>query len=745
MRAKYLDKELPVKERVEDLLSRLSLREKIGQLNQMWGLAPMKKMVGLDIENLIRQGMVGSLLYVESLEERNHYQRIAVEESPHGIPLIFATDIRHGYRTGFPVSIGIASSWDPQVVQMAQSVAAKEARADGVHWTFYPNCDIARDARWGRICETMGEDPYLASRLVAAQVKGFQGNGVNEERGIFACVKHFAGYGAAVGGRDYDSVYLPENELRNVYLPPFKAGLDAGAETVMTAYMDLNDVPATASKYLMMDILRKEWGFYGIVITDASTIKNMVIQGYAKDGEEACRIAVENQINIDLGCCHYLKYLEGLVNSGRITEEQIDDLVRPFLAAKFKLGLFEKPYAEEGALDKLLLDGKHRKAAREAACRSIVLLKNENKLLPLSKNIKKVALIGPLANTQDDLEGILGVSNVPQAVTILQGIKNKLPDAEVIYEPGPWIKRDMPSMLSMLMPDFSGRKVKRNQTKEEADLALKKAVDAAKWADVVICAMGEGSDMSGEAASRSDLNLPGRQEELLKAVADLNKPTVLVVIGGRPLSITWAAENIPAILYAWQPGWEGGNAVADILFGNVNPSAKLPLTIPRSVGQCPIYYAENRTHIPKDEQPQPYSRYWNEPNTPLFPFGFGLSYSEFAYSNIRTERREIKKGESISISVDVTNTSQVDGTEVVQLYIHQRYGSASRPKRELRGFEAIKIKAGETKTITFTLSAQDLTYWSASKGCYVQDETEFDVWVGGYSMATLHTEFKVVG
>lgn len=733
-----------VKQRVNELLKKMSPQEKIGQLHQVWGIDLIPNAPKPD--DMVRQGLVGSMLYVLDAKRKNELQRIAVEESPSGIPLLFGSDVGHGYRTGFPIQLAMASSWDPEVEERATSIIAKEASADGLHWTFYPMVDICRDPRWGRIIEGAGEDPYLGSAMAAAQVRGFQGDEPGEEEHLLACAKHFAGYGAADAGRDYDPVNISEAELRNVYLPPFKAAIDAGVGTIMSAYMDLNNVPASANEFLLRDILRGEWGFSGFVVSDASAIRNLVTQGFAKDIKDAARRAFHAGVNMDMSSFSYIQSLGKLLEEGTISMDELDQAVRPVLEMKIALGLFEHPYVEEGKIEEVASDPKHREEARRAAQRSMVLLKNENHMLPLSKELKKIAVIGPLADSQDATEGIIGLFNKPGAVTVLEGIKNKLPETEVFYEPGPWIKRDIPNAVSEIMPDFCGNKVKSQQTAEEAQEAFEKAVDVAKKVDTVVMVLGESVDMSGEAGCRSCLGLSGRQQELLEAVASLGKQIVLVLLNGHPLSIEWAAEHIPAILEAWQPGWEGGNAVADILFGDVNPGGKMPVTVPRSAGQLPMYYSRNNTHRPESANDGLFtSRYWDNESSPLFAFGHGLSYTTFEFDHLKLDKEKMKIGETLTVSVDVTNTGNVAGDEVAQLYIHQRYGSDSRPMRELKGFRRVTLQAGEKKTLTFELGPEELTYWSTAKRAYVQDETVIDLWVGGNLDAQLHAEAEILG
>ncbi|MBT5102059.1 MAG: beta-glucosidase, partial [Planctomycetes bacterium] len=537
-----------------------------------------------------------------------------------------------------------------------------------------------------------------------------------------------------------DPVFLSEAQLRNVYFPPFKAAVDAGVGTFMSAYMDLNNVPASGNRWLLKDVLRDEWGFEGFVISDAFGVANLAVQGFAKDRKDATLRSLQAGQHMDMASSAYLENLAELVQDGLLSVEEIDEMVRPILETKVRMGLFEKPYVDEGLLEKVIALPEHREAARMAAQRSMVLLRNEGSLLPLSKTQKKVAVIGPLADSMTATEGSWMVfGHQPAAVTVLEGIRNKLPEAEIVYAPGPEIRRDIPHPFG----EFDTIARKPVQTPEEAEAAFQTAVKAAQEADVVIAVMGETQDMAGEFASRGSLDLPGRQEELLKAVDALGKPIVLVLLGGRPLSINWAAEHVPAILEAWEPGTEGGNAVADILFGDVNPGGKLPVTFPRSGNHAPLYYARTLTHMPEDHE-RYLSRYWDGPTTPLYPFGYGLSYTNFEIKNLKLSASEIKVGETLTVTAEVSNTGNHAGDEVVQLYIHQKWGSDSRPLRELKGFERISIQAGETKQVSFQLGPDELRYWSTSAQGWIQDVAEFDVWVGSDSQATLHAGFEVV-
>jgi beta-glucosidase len=576
--------------------------------------------------------------------------------------------------------------------------------------------------------------------MAAAQVRGFQGLYPGAPEHVVACAKHFGGYGAADGGRDYDPVYLPEVQLRNVYFPPFQAAVKAGVGTFMSAYMDLNNVPASGNRWLLWDMLRGEWGFQGFVVSDAFAVGSLVTQGFALDGRDAAKRALTAGVNMDMASSTYLENLAGLVEDGTLKEAEIEAAVRPILTLKVRMGLFEHPYVDESLLEQVVARPEHRQAARLAAQRSMVLLRNEQGLLPLSKGLKNIAVIGALADSKEATEGSWTVfGHQPASVTILQGIRTKLPRARIEYASGPEIRRDIASAFEDMMPENK----KPAQTPEESEAAFQAAMATARRAELVIMVLGENAEMAGEAASRSSLDLPGRQEELLKAVVALGKPVVLILLNGRPLSIVWAAEHVPAILEAWEPGSEGGNAVADILFGDTNPGGKLPVCFPRSAGHVPLYYARTLTHTPEDSFMYR-SRYWDSPTTPLYPFGFGLSYTTFSIENLKVSTTQVKVGQSITISAEVTNTGHVAGDEVVQLYIHQRSGSDSRPVRELKGFERLTLQPGEVKTVTFHLGPNELGYWSTNAGKWIQEAADFDIWVGADSLATLHADLAVV-
>ena len=725
-----------INHKVEDLLRQMTLEEKVGQLSQIGGVAFIPDKISVD--ERVRRGHAGSILWLSDPKAINRLQKIAVEQSRLHIPSIFGLDVIHGYKTMFPIPLAMAASWDPALVERAQSVAAREARASGIQWTFAPMVDIARDARWGRIIEGAGEDPYLGSAIARAQVRGFQGTDLSQPDRVLACAKHFAGYGAAEGGRDYDSVFIPEDQMWNVYLPPFQAAADEGVATFMSAYMDLNNVPATANAFLLQDVLRRAWGYKGFVVSDANAVGDLVTHGFAADKKDAGFRALTAGVNMDMASHTYLDHLQDLVKEGRIPMTLIDDSVRPILEAKFKLGLFEHPYVDESQTEKVYNTPEHRQAARLAAQRSAVLLRNEGGVLPLQKDSgKAVAVIGPLGDSVNDMLGswtTMGIQS--DAVTIVQGIRNKLgAGSKVEFAPGVEIRKRFPSMFD----SFLGPKPTPAWTEARSSEEFSKAVALAKRSDVIVLALGQTAAMSGEMSSQMSLELPGRQQELMEAVAALGKPVVLVLVTGRPVNIAWAAAHVPAILEAWHAGTEGGNAIADLLFGDANPGGKLPVTWPRHVGQEPIYYARNQSHDPGNLG----KRYWDEASTPLYPFGYGLSYTSFAFSNLRASKSEMKQGENLEISVDVENTGSRPGDEVAQLYIHQQTGGASRPVRELKGFERVTLAPHEKKTIQFRLGEKELKYWNSASKSWVVDASRFDVWVGNNSDAPLHASFLV--
>jgi|SRR5579859_3371927 len=726
----------------EKLLRQMTVEEKIGQLNQSAGIV-LPGMTNKP-DDLIAQGKVGSLLWLTDVKEINRLQHVAVEKNRLHIPILFGFDVIHGYRTVFPVPLAMASSWDPLVEEQAQRFAAEDARAAGILWTFTPMVDIARDARWGRIVEGAGEDPFLGSAMARAQVRGFQGSSLGTNS-VLACVKHFAGYGAADGGRDYDSSYIPEELMRNVYLRPFHAAEQQGAGSFMSAYMDLNDVPASGNHWLLTDVLRSDWHFKGFVVSDAFAVGSLVTHGFAKDAADAAYDAISAGLNMDMASLTYTKNLPQLVAAGKVSKQQLDALVLPILAIKYQLGLFDHPYLDESKVEATLSRPEGLALERKLAARSMVLLKNENQTLPIKKSVQKIAVIGPLADSTRDIEGgwtvegLFGSGGKSHPVTVLAGIKNKVgAGAQVSYVAGPMPQRNFPSMFDTL----SGKKQQAPPTQAEITDTLAKVNSAAADADIVVAVLGETAGMSGEAASRASFDLPGIQQQMLETAVASGKPVVVVLENGRPLDITWAAEHAPAILESWYSGTEGGNAVADILFGDVNPGGKLPVSWPRSAGQEPLYYNHNLTHEPED-RPRFTSRYWDVGSKPLYPFGYGLSYTKFQFTNLHLSKTSIKAGEGTEVSFDVTNSGSLPGDAVAQLYMHQRSGSASRPVRELTGFERVTLQPGETKTLKFPLGKEELQFWSEQKKGWTVDATNFDVWVGEDSTAQLHAELAV--
>ena len=724
-----------VEKRVNALLDRMTLEEKIGQLSQLFLFGPSKQ-----VDDALAKGQLGSLLFVTDPARINSLQRIAVEKSRLHIPLIFGFDVIHGFRTIFPVPIAMAASWDPSMVSAAQAIAAKEASSVGINWTFAPMVDIARDPRWGRIVEGAGEDPWLGSAMAAAQVRGFQGEYIGSPDHVLACMKHFAGYGAAEGGRDYDASNISETLLWNVYLRPFHAAVEAGVGSAMSAYMDLNDVPATGNRWLLHDVLRGDWRFQGFVVSDANAVKSLVVHGFAKDLPDAAVLALDAGVDMEMaiGTTAYSQNLAAAISSGKVTVQQIEEADRAVLGMKVRLGLFEHPYVDEARAARALATPEHRTAARVAAERSAVLLRNEGRLLPLGKTAyAKIAVVGPLADSQVDTLGSWAFNeDLTETVTVLAGLRNKAgSQAQLTFAPGVEISRKFPSPFAQL----SRSKPPAPWTPEQAKDELRKAVDLAGSSDLTILVLGETQQMSGESASRESLALPGNEERLLEAVAATGKPVVLVLLNGRPLDIRWAAQHIPAILEAWYPGTQGGNAIANLLFGDAVPGGKLPVTWPRDSGQVPIYYAHNTTQGPESQG----KRYWDEESTPLYPFGYGLSYTTFTFSNLHVSQPQFRIGQTAEVTADVENTGPSTADEVPQIYIHQQYGSTSRPVRELKGFERITLAAHEKKTVHFSLGSKELSYWSAAKKAWVEEPARFDVWVGADSQATLHGSFTI--
>ncbi len=705
-----------VEKQIDALLAKMTLAEKLGQLQQLDGEANGNfRPEHLD---MVRQGTLGSTLNVRGAQKTNQLQRIAMTESRLKIPLIFGFDVIHGYRTIFPVPLGEAASWDPAAAERAASIAAAEARAAGVHWTFAPMVDIARDPRWGRIVEGAGEDPYLGSLMARARVRGFQGTDYSAANKVVACAKHWVAYGAAEAGRDYNTTDVSERTLREVYFPPFKAALDAGAGTFMSAFNDLNGVPASANHFTLTEVLRGEWKFDGIVVSDYTSVEELIKHGVAADGPDAAREALNAGVDMEMVSRLYNKHAAELIRERKLSLQTIDEAVRRVLRIKFRLGLFDKPYVDEALEPAAIFNSANVAAAREFAARSFVLLKNDQNVLPLDKNVRSVALIGPLADNKPDMLGSWTGDGKPEdAVTLLQGLKAKTPQAKINYAKGCDVQCD------------------------KVD-AFDEAVRAAKDSDVVIIAVGESADMSGEAASRSSLDLPGRQLDLVKAVRSAGKPTVVVLMNGRPLTINWLAQNTPAILETWFAGSQAGNAIADVLFGDVNPGGKLPVTFPRAVGQIPLYYNHKNTGRPPDARNKYTSKYLDVEWTPLFPFGYGLSYTKFAFANLKLSAGRIPVGGQVTVGVDVRNTGQRAGDEVVQLYIRDVAASVSRPVKELKGFQRVTLQPGETRHVTFVLGSEQLGFLDRAMR-FTVEPGQFKVMIGGNSEDLLETTLVV--
>jgi beta-glucosidase len=719
---------------VTDLLQKMTLEEKIGQMSQIALNTDDKA----SRDEKILKGQVGSFLFIADAKEINRLQHLAVERGRLHIPLIFGFDVIHGFRTIYPVPLALAASWDPAQAEEAQRMAAKEASAVGINWTFAPMVDIARDPRWGRIMEGAGEDPYLGSRMAEAQVRGFQGDTIGSPDHILACVKHFAGYGAAVGGRDYDSSSISDDELWNVYFPPFEAAVRAGAGSLMTAYMDLNGVPATGNNFLLHDVLRDKWKFDGFVVSDWSSIQSLTTHGFASGPDDAAIRAVNAGVDMEMTSHVYYDELAAAVKLGKVKTATIDESVRRILTAKYRLGLFRDPYVQPSRAETELVTPAQRQAARVAAERSAVLLRNEGGLLPLNKSVSSIAVIGPLADSKPDIMGSWSLAGHPDdSITVVEGIRKRFgSSATVSWTKGVEIERGQPSIFDSQFPDPP----LMLKTDAERDAEFAHAIDLVKQSQVAVLVLGEAQTMSGERASRSSLMLPGQQQKLLEAAVATGKPVVLVLLNGRPLNITWASQHVPAILDAWYPGTEGGNAIAALLAGDANPGGKLPISWPRDVGQVPIFYARSLTQIPES----PDTRYWDGSSAPLYPFGYGLSYTSFKLEGLKISAPTAKSGSSLTVSVQVQNTGAKAGDEVVQLYTHQRSGSASRPVRELKAFRRVSLKPGETQTVLLTLDTHELGFWSSQTHHWSIEPGPFDLWVGTNSNATDRSSFTVL-
>ncbi len=716
-----------VEARIDDLLSKMTLKEKIGQMNQLTGTG-----LSTDMTDCIRSGEVGSILNEVDVKTVNELQRIAVEESRLGIPLIFARDVIHGYKTIFPIPLGQAASWNKELVEEGARIAAKEATSVGIRWTFAPMVDVTRDPRWGRIAESCGEDPYLTSVMGAAMVKGFQGNDLSEPRSMGACAKHFAGYGAAESGKDYNTTWIPEIQLRETFLPPFKAALDAGVASFMCSFNDINGVPSSGNEFLNKQILRNEWKYDGLLVSDWASIQQMISHGVCSDLKDAAKKAANACVDMDMMGFAYISHLEELVKSGEISEKQIDEAVRNILRMKFRLGLFDQPYTKEDTT--VFYATESLEKAKQAAIEGTILLKNDNNLLPLNDKIKSVAVIGPLSDAPSDQLGTWVFDGEPErSITPLQAIKDTYGSKlKIIAEKG------------------------LNYSREISEDGIKKSVEAAKKSDVVLLFVGEEAILSGEAHCRADISLPGAQSKLLSELKKTGKPVVLIVMAGRPLTIEKEVNQADGVLYAFHGGTMAGPALIDLIFGKAVPSGKLPITIPRMVGQIPIYYSHKMTGRPAENiclidnipvgAPQTSlgntSFHLDAGDSPLFPFGYGLSYTTFEYSKPTLSKNTISEGDSIIVECSIKNTGKLDGKEVVQLYVRDLVGSLARPIRELKGFEKIFIKAGETKKVSFTLKPKYLAFWIADM-TKKAEPGKFEVWISNDSQTGVPVKFEL--
>lgn len=714
-----------IEQRVDSVLALMNLEEKVGQLVQYsggWDTGTQTSRPREGHVELIRKGKIGSVLNVFGADETKKIQKVAVEESRLKIPLIFGLDVIHGFRATFPIPLAEASSWNPSLVEKSARWQAIEASSAGIHWTFNPMVDIARDPRWGRIMEGSGEDPYLGSLMAVARVKGYQGKDLSANNTIAACIKHFAGYGGAEGGRDYNTVDFSERTFREVYLRPFQAAVNAGAATLMASFNEVGGVPSSASNFLQTKILRNEWKFDGFVVSDWNSVGELIPHGVAKDLKQAAMLGINAGVDMDMEANAYNNHLVELVTEGKVSEKTIDESVRRILRIKFRLGLFDDPYkyCDSEREKNTIMSKQIVQATLQTAREAMVLLKNKNSLLPLKKDLKKIAVIGPLANSKDDpLGGWSQQGNANDVVTVLEGIKNKLgKSTEVSYEAG----------CTILGEEKNG---------------FEKAVELVKASDVAIVVVGESRNMAGEASSRANIDLPGIQESFVKAIQKTGKPVVVVLMNGRPLTIPWIQENVSAVLETWYLGIQAGNAIADVLFGDYNPSGKLPVTFPRYVGQIPIYYNHKNTGRPYNPNDHYTSYYQDLENTPLYPFGYGLSYTTFNYSNLSLNKNKIKKNESLKVSVNVKNSGSIDGEEVVQLYIRDLVGSVTRPVKELKDFSKIFLKAGETKKVEFAITPEKLKFYNINMK-FVVEPGDFKVFVGTNSEDVKEASFSVV-
>lgn len=726
---------------VENLLSKMTIEEKIGQLNLVTpgGGIATGEVVSRNVEEKIKAGNVGGLFGVASPEKIKMAQDIAVKNTRLGIPLLFGSDIIHGYKTTFPIPLGLASSWDMELIKQTAQIAAKEATADGINWNFSPMVDIARDPRWGRIAEGAGEDPFLGSAIASAMVKGYQGDDLTQPNTMLATVKHLALYGASEAGRDYNSVDMSHLKMFNQYMPPYKAAIDAGVGSVMTSFNDVDGIPATGNKWLLTDVLRDRWGFEGFVVSDYTSVGEMIAHGLG-DLQAVSALALKAGLDMDMVSEGFLDTLKKSLEQGKVSEQEITNACRRILEAKYALGLLDDPYRYIDAKrpKKDILTPENRAVARKAAAQSAVLLKNENQTLPISKTAR-IALVGPLADSRNNMLGTWApTGEVKYAITVREGIANVAPSAAVTYTKGSNILND-PQMAKKI--NVFGSRVTISETSPEA--MLEEALENTAQADVVVAVVGEATEMSGEAASRTDIQIPEAQKKLIRALQQTGKPVVLVLMSGRPLDISEEFEMPLSILQVWHPGVEAGNAIADLLFGNDNPSGKLTATWPRSVGQIPIYHSMKNTGRPapeNDEFQKFRSNYLDQTNAPLLPFGYGLSYTSFEYSDLRLSHDRIGQGQSIEVSVNLKNTGDYDGATVVQLYLRDVVRSITPPKRTLKGFKKVFLEKGQQKTVTITLEADDLKFYNGQLE-FIAEPGVFEVFVGGDSNASLKNSF----
>ena len=740
---------------IDGLMKKMTLEEKIGQLNLPGaGDITTGQASSSDIAKKIAEGKVGGLFNIKSVAKIKEVQKLAVEKSRLKIPMLFGMDVIHGYETVFPIPLGMSCVWDMKLVERSAQIAAQEASADGINWTFSPMVDISRDPRWGRISEGSGEDAYLGSEIAKAMVKGYQGNDLSKNNTIMACVKHYALYGAAEAGRDYNTTDMSRVRMYNEYLPPYKAAVDADVGSVMASFNEIDGVPATANKWLLTDVLRKQWGFKGFIVTDYTGINEMVDHGIG-DLQTVSARALMAGIDMDMVGEGILTTTQKSLKEGKVTLARINDACRRILEAKYKLGLFEDPYkyCDENRAKTEIFTDVNRKEARAIAAESFVLLKNDvfkpplegdlgGPVLPLKKS-GTIALIGPLADATENMTGTWSVAaNFSKSVSVINGLKEVAGgNAKILYAKGSNLDED--SLIEERGTMF-GKSLRRDR--RPASEILQEALAVANQSDVIVAALGESAEMSGEASSRTNIEIPGIQKELLQALLKTGKPVVLVLFTGRPLALKWEQENVPAILNVWFGGSEAGYAIADVLFGDVNPSGKLSATFPQNIGQVPIFYNHKNTGrpLPEGKWFQKFrSNYLDVSNDPLYPFGYGLSYTSFSYSDIKLTSLSMKAGQKITASVTVTNTGNKDGKEVVQLYIRDLVGSSTRPVKELKGFQKIELKAGEAKTVSFDISLNDLKYYNYDLK-YVAEPGDFKIFIGGNSRDVKDADFKLL-